>query len=76
MRLGSVALAGCRRTRTRSPSLVSVGPGGVQGNNTSYDFLNSISADGRFVSFSSDATTLVPGDTNSSTDVFVRHLIP
>ena len=32
----------------------------------------SISADGRFVAFSSDASNIVPGDTNSSQDVFVR----
>jgi trimeric autotransporter adhesin len=32
----------------------------------------SISGDGRFVAFSSDATTLVPGDTNGFTDVFLR----
>ena len=31
-----------------------------------------ISADGRFVAFRSDATNLVPGDTNGATDVFVR----
>jgi len=32
----------------------------------------SISADGRYVAFLSDATNLVPGDTNGDTDVFVR----
>ena len=32
----------------------------------------SISGDGRFVAFESDATNLVPGDTNGATDVFVR----
>lgn len=32
----------------------------------------SLSADGRFVSFNSDATNLVPGDGNFRTDVFVR----
>jgi len=32
----------------------------------------SISADGRYVAFESGATTLVLGDTNGSTDVFVR----
>ena len=30
-----------------------------------------ISADGRFVAYSSDATNLVPGDTNDGSDVFV-----
>jgi hypothetical protein len=33
-----------------------------------------ISADGRFIAFSSDADNLVPGDTNSSYDVFLRDL--
>ncbi len=32
----------------------------------------SISADGRFVAFMSDATNLVPGDTNHNDDIFVR----
>src|ERR1041385_3351135 len=34
----------------------------------------SISSDGRFVAFHSDATNLVAGDSNGSTDVFVRDL--
>ena len=41
---------------------VSVGSGGAQGNE--YSFGPAISADGRFVAFESDATNLVPGDTN------------
>lgn len=32
----------------------------------------SISADGRFIAFQSDASNLVPGDTNGVTDIFVR----
>jgi len=32
----------------------------------------SISADGRFVAFCSEASNLVPGDTNGASDVFVR----
>lgn len=35
-----------------------------------------VSADGRFVTFESDATTLVENDTNGTTDVFVRDLDP
>ena len=35
-----------------------------------------ISADGRFVAFESEATNLVPGDTNGAFDVFVRILAP
>ena len=48
---------------------VSAAPGGVQANRGSA--APSLSADGRFVAFSSDATNLVPGDTNKRTDVFV-----
>jgi Tol biopolymer transport system component len=47
-----------------------VGSGGVQGNDTS--FYGSISANGRFVAFDSDASNLVEGDTNGATDVFVH----
>ena len=50
--------------------LVSVSMGGVQGNGPSYGAR--ISADGRFVSFLSLATNLVPGDTNAVRDVFLR----
>lgn len=35
-------------------------------------FYPDISADGRYVTFLSDASDLVPGDTNDMTDVFVR----
>ncbi len=51
---------------------VSVDSGGAQGNNYSGYYGISISADGRFVAFHSDATNLVAGDTNGFSDVFVR----
>jgi Tol biopolymer transport system component len=50
---------------------VSVGPGGVQQNHSS-GFYPTVSADGRYVAFWSDADNLVPGDTNSNSDAFVR----
>jgi Tol biopolymer transport system component len=59
-----------RDRRTRTTERVSVGPGGAQGNGDSA--LPALSADGRFVAFGSSATNLVPGDTNRTTDVFVR----
>jgi Tol biopolymer transport system component len=52
---------------------VSVGPGGQQANDGSFD--PAISAHGRFVAFGSPASNLVPGDTNGFTDVFVRDRI-
>src|SRR5687768_7377430 len=61
-----------RGVRTRRKERVSVGPGGLQGDDSSGRYGLAISADGRFVAFTSDATNLVPGDTNKATDVFVR----
>ncbi|MEG4534044.1 calcium-binding protein [Microcoleus sp. D2_18a_D3] len=62
-----------RDLSTNTTTRVSVDSAGNQGNNNSIS--TSISGDGRFVAFSSDATNLVPGDTNSSTDIFVRDLL-
>jgi uncharacterized repeat protein (TIGR01451 family) len=53
--------------------LVSVSSDEVQGNSGSNS--PSISADGRFVSFVSPASNLVPGDTNNAEDIFVRDLV-
>ncbi|UCF26844.1 MAG: PD40 domain-containing protein, partial [Chloroflexota bacterium] len=50
--------------------LVSVASDGTQANN--YSTYPSISADGRYVAFTSQANNLVPGDTNSAADVFVH----
>ncbi|MEG4489099.1 calcium-binding protein [Microcoleus sp. D2_18a_B4] len=55
---------------TNTTTLVSVDSAGNQGNSGSGT--PSISADGRFVAFSSVASNLVPGDTNDDTDIFVR----
>jgi Tol biopolymer transport system component len=52
---------------------VSVASDGTQGNNDSYH--PSISADGRYVAFNSSASNLVSGDTNGSSDIFVRDLL-
>ena len=59
---------------TNTTTRVSVDSAGNQGNG---EFFNtstsaSISADGRFVAFSSYASNIVPGDTNSNPDIFVR----
>lgn len=52
--------------------LASISNDGEQGNNDSDRA--TISADGRYVAFASIAENLVPGDTNFSSDVFVRDL--
>ena len=55
---------------------VSTDAGGAEANDTSggFGFTDSaaISADGRFVAFSSSATNLVAGDTNGQQDVFLK----
>ena len=63
--------------------LVSMSTVGDQGNgnsgmtttpNSELGPVSAISADGRFVAFYSEASNLVPGDTNSVADIFVRAL--
>src|SRR5512143_261113 len=62
-------------TETTS-SLVSKGPDGKAGNRNSQPggFAPGISADGRFVAFSSQATNLTADDTNVFEDVFVSNV--
>ncbi len=59
-----------RDRQTGTTTRVDVGAGGAQANGRS--FSPTISADGRFVAFMSQATNLVTGDTNGENDVFVR----
>src|SRR5262249_18008026 len=73
---GSTAQAFVRDTCAGAPAActattvqVSVALDGSAGNNNSQD--TAISADGRFMAFSSDAANLAPGDTNNKTDVFL-----
>jgi Tol biopolymer transport system component len=49
---------------------VSIETDGGQANDSSGSAV--LSADGRFVAFSSNASNLVPGDTNGANDVFIR----
>ncbi|MGE3294414.1 MAG: TolB family protein [Geminicoccaceae bacterium] len=62
----------CDRVEGRTRR-VSVGPGERQGNEDSEGAV--ISADGRSIAFESTASNLVPGDTNSAADTFVRTLV-
>jgi Tol biopolymer transport system component len=59
-----------RDRQTGKTELVSVAADGAPGNADSYS--PALSADGRFVSFVSEANNLVPGDTNGRDDLFVR----
>lgn len=57
---------------TDRTELVSVSSEEQQGDGPSGDLQSTMSADGRYVAFFSDATNLVPGDRNGFSDVFVR----
>jgi hypothetical protein len=53
---------------------VSVDSSGAEANGESSEYNVSISGDGRYVTFYSDASNLVNGDTNNAQDVFVHDL--
>jgi Tol biopolymer transport system component len=57
--------------QTGATERASVSSAGVQANNYSY---GQIAAGGRYVVFASEATNLVPGDTNAKEDIFIRDL--
>jgi hypothetical protein len=56
-------------TPSGTTTRISRSSGGGQGNGTSSD--PAISGNGRYISFTSTATNLVPGDTNNANDIFV-----
>jgi hypothetical protein len=56
--------------QTGQTSRVSVSSNGTQA--TGGSLRNTLSADGRYVAFDSDAANLVPGDTNDATDIFLH----
>lgn len=72
--LGDVFL---RDRNNKTTVLVSISTNNIQANDhssTQYDYAPSVSADGRYVVFTTRATNLVPGDTNNF-DVFVRDIV-
>src|SRR5829696_3113010 len=66
------AKAGCTPSGRGRTELVNVSTEGVQAD--ARVLRATVSANGRYVAFSSAATNLVPGDTNGYADVFVRDL--
>ena len=62
-----------RDLSTNTTTRVSVDSAGNQANKVSSQ--PSISANGRFVAFYSDASNLAPGDTNNAPDIFMRDLL-
>jgi Tol biopolymer transport system component len=75
---GNIQLSGFRYSSdvfvrdlgTRRTVRLTVGPDGARSNGTTSSV--AISADGRFVAFGSDASNLVPNDTNDTYDLFVH----
>jgi len=68
--LVSVAIAAAPVCAAPGTELVSIGIADAQADGGSGHA--SISADGRFVAFASEATNLVAGDTNGHFDIFIR----
>jgi Tol biopolymer transport system component len=58
--------------QSNATTRVSVDSLGLESDNDSFEL--SISADGRFVAFWSNADNLVPGDTNLAADIFLRFI--
>jgi Tol biopolymer transport system component len=67
----ALGVASTASAATVGPVRVDLGVNGVQANSGVWD-APSLSADGRYLAFASEATNLVPGDTNGFVDVFVR----
>ena len=64
-----------RDTVAGTTTRVSTDSSGAQGNGVSgYDYPPCISGNGRYVTFESDASNLVAGDTIGATDIFVKDL--
>ena len=56
--------------QTGETTRVSIGANGTQGNGASFG--GKVSADGRFVTFTSDAASLISNDTNAKQDIFIH----
>ncbi len=63
-----------RDRASRTTTLVSAKLGGT-GGGSSNSIYGQVSADGRYVLFQSEASDLMPGDTNGVTDIFRRDLV-
>jgi hypothetical protein len=72
--VSDVFLADLTRRSIRRVSVNSRGEGQNRAVVAPFVTVSDVSADGRFVTWDSDATNLVPGDRNGDTDVFVRDL--
>jgi Tol biopolymer transport system component len=70
--VGLASPAAAARRQGLAVRLVSVDANGVAGSLGSGHRSTSLSADGRFVAFLSDAANLVPGDLNAARDAFVK----
>jgi len=57
--------------QTGTNELISISPTGERGSGESFH-ASGLTPGGRFVAFMSTATNLVPGDTNGTTDIFLR----
>jgi len=70
VQVGKEALSGGFGDAAGATTRVSTATSGAAGD--AYSSIQGISADGRYVAFTSSATNLVSGDTNSAMDAFIR----
>ena len=70
---GLLLAAACAAWAAAPTERISVNSAEVQGNSLSYD--PSVSADGRFVSFTSQATNMISVDTNGGGEIFLRDTV-
>ncbi|GAA4004577.1 cadherin domain-containing protein [Sphingomonas humi] len=61
-----------KNVATGELKLVSANAAGEQGNG--FAGIGAVSADGRYVTFGSSSTNLVPGDTNGASDAFIKDM--
>src|SRR6187455_981497 len=66
-----IAVALGATASAQSTTRASLATGGFQANSENY--VSAMSPDGNWLVFASDATNLVPGDTNGFRDVFLHH---
>src|SRR5262249_36295222 len=62
-----------RDRQTLTTTRVSLANDGSQAN--AFSYTSAISGDGRYIAFDSDASNLVPNDTNNGRDIFLRDAI-
>jgi len=78
--LAAALVLGVGLGASAAPTLTSIAKaslssGGTQGDGSNWMTGQAVSADGRYIVFASESTTLVTGDTNGASDIFLRDTV-